>query len=206
MYDTICKLFHLSFQKSRQITQTMIVIFIFSVLFPNEVLKVINILFSKIQLIMPSSFTELLFKLQFTKEDFCTVYGFLLSLYAIAAFLDVLNQFLLGYIRFIIHSAGTILFDINAIILLFVLIYNTTHIPGIGLTSAVPKSPYFFFVVISTYFFLISFALTFCNPFRLIWLRINNPDTPKKQKLFFNIIFWIVICILIIKILDIFFR
>lgn len=185
----------------KKLPQTMIIIFIFTSLFPREFLNIINILTQKIKIIFPKSFLYILTNLHFSQEDLLEIWAFLVVIYVLTIILTVLNQLLKGYIYITIGSGGDILFETNSIIFLGILIHNNLYYPKIKLDSIHFTAFYSFFVYCSVITFIFIFFITYINFFQL-YQKINDSELSHKSKILWNIVLLIALLCIYSKIVH----
>lgn len=199
MSTIIDKIINLVTKETKKIPQVMIIILIFSALFPNEAERVIDILSTKSQIFLPESFTRLLTKLQPSQEDLLVLCTSLLIINAITSILTIINQVLEGYRYISLADSSKTLFEVNTIIFLSILIYNSIYTPRIEFPSVYISGFYLYAVQMSFILFIVTFFITYCNDIIVIYRKINNSNSSHK-KLILKIIFWFVISCLLFKI------
>lgn len=183
----------------------MIIIFIFTTLFPLEFLNIINIFTQKIKIIFPKSFLYILTNLHFSQKDLLKIWAFLVIIYFLTIILTVLNQLLKGYIYIKIGSGVDILFEMNSIIFLGILIYNNLYYPGIKLDSIHFSAFYSSFVYCSVITFIFIFFITYTN-FIQLYQKINDSELSHKSKILWNIVLLIALLCIYSKIVHSLFR
>lgn len=169
-------------KQKRKIPQAMIIIYIFTIFFPNEAINVKDILIVKIQIILPKSLKEGLTQLNFSSTELLTLWSFLLIIYSFIVIANVIKQILKGQTLIFIDSSGEILFEINSIILLLFLIYSRLY--GFSIKSSFPQFSDFYSVVlvVSEIIFISIFCLTYCSGIFLICQKIKSTILSKNRK------------------------
>ena len=182
----------------------MSIITIFTILLPQEFIKLTEIIINKTRIILPESFTEsfteLLSKLVLSQEEFLTLLASLLALYGITVLLCILRRILAENTSSIIDAIEETLLSIISTLFLSVLLYNSMYPLGISLFSLFLISGHPIFILFSFFLFLIAFSATYFSDVCLIFQRINNSDLSTGPKIIANAIFWIIILWLIDKI------
>lgn len=84
-------------QQLRKIPQVMMIISIFTLIFPNEAIEVKNILINKGSLLLPTPLVKYFAKLQISHEELLSLWFFFLVIFTITLFLDFLRQILLDH-------------------------------------------------------------------------------------------------------------
>lgn len=114
-------------QQLRKIPQVMMIISIFTLIFPNEAIEVKNILINKGSLLLPTPLVKYFAKLQISHEELLSLWFFFLVIFTITLFLDFLRQILLDHTILTISWGNEILLEINSIFFLGILIYNSLY-------------------------------------------------------------------------------
>ncbi|CUX28007.1 MULTISPECIES: hypothetical protein [Clostridia] len=177
----INKIFDIFAQEKQRLPHALIVIFIFSYLFPSESLKIVLIISSKIQLLIPKAFVNLFIKLHLSHADLLALWAFLLVIFAITVVLDFAGQILSGKKELILHQGSQFLMEVNSVIFLSILIYNTINDPGIRIHLNA-FDPYAFLVTTSAFIFFFIFFTTYCEGFIMICQNIVASDLSDKIK------------------------
>ena len=102
-------------QQLRKIPQVMMIISIFTLIFPNEAIEVKNILINKGSLLLPTPLVKYFAKLQISHEELLSLWFFFLVIFTITLFLDFLRQILLDHTILTISWGNEILIEINSI-------------------------------------------------------------------------------------------
>lgn len=160
----------------------MIIIYIFTIFFPNEAINVKDIFMGKIQIILPTSLMERLAQLHFSSTELLTLWSFLLIINFFVVIADVVKQILKEQTLIFINPSGETLFEINSIIFLAMLIY--TRLYGFRLKSSFPQFSdiYIYILAISGFMFILLFCLTYCFSIIQICRKIKSSLLSKKRK------------------------
>lgn len=183
MSTIINKIIDSLIKQKRKIPQAMMIVYVFTILFPSEAIKVIEILNSKIQIVLPKSLKELLVQLQFSQKELLTIWAFLLVIYAFVVIANVLKQILKGQTSIYIDSSSELLFEINSIIFLSLLIY--TKLYGFRIEDSIPQFSdfYSFTLGISLLLFIFIFVLLCCIDIIFLCKKIITAFLFKMLKL-----------------------
>lgn len=182
MSTIINKCMDLLTKEVRKLPKILMIILIFAMLFPQKAIDIKNILFNKIHDILPNFLMELYTKLYISHKDLLNIWGFLLIVFAITFFLDMLHQWINDRSYIIINRSSTILFEINTVILLLVLIYKILYAPGIVIPSDPPIGMYGIFILFSISLFVLTFAISYGSDFILLFQKIGDSDLSAKKK------------------------
>lgn len=194
MSKIIDKILDILTKKTGKIPQALIIIFIFTAIFPNEAIKISNIINIKVQSLLPESFIVTLQKLYLSQSELLTFWAFLLILFMLTVLINFINQMLLGCKRLTITSGGEILFEINSVIFLSILIYNMLYSPGIKIPSDPNTDLYSLAVATSATMFSLIFFITYGSIFGFLWQKIDNLHCSSYVKMTLYIFYMLFIC------------
>lgn len=194
MSKIIDKILDILTKKTGKIPQALIIIFIFTAIFPNEAIKISNIINIKVQSLLPESFIVTLQKLYLSQSELLTFWAFLLILFMLTVLINCINQMLLGCRCLTITSGGEILFEINSVIFLSILIYNMLYSPGIKIPSDPNTDLYSLAVATSATMFSFIFFITYGSIFGILWQKIDNLHCSSYIKMTLYIFYMLFIC------------
>ena len=182
MSNIINKAIDILIKQRRKIPQAMLIIYIFTIFFPNEAIYVKDILMVKIQIILPTALKERLIQLRFSLTELLILWSFLLIVYLFVVISNVVKQILKGQTLIFIDSSGQTLFEINSIILLSLLIYHRLYEFKIENSFPQFSAFYSYTLVISGIIFISIFCLTYCSGIFLICQKIKSAILFKNRK------------------------
>lgn len=200
MSAIIDKTVELFAKHSKRLPQSMIIIYIYCVLFPQEAVELKNLLVSKIQIILPEAFMELFVRLHFTHNEIFLIWSFLLIIYAVTIVLDITNQLLRGRTFITIGPRETVLLQLNSFFFLSILIYNSLYHAEVRLSPSTFNGLYSFLLLFSILLFALTFFAAYCTGFMLVFKVINEPELSLIRRIIFNIIYWAAVAWILNKI------
>jgi len=187
-------------KQAKRIPYALIILFLFTLLFPTAATDIKKILISKTKILLPESSIEFIKKIQLSQEELLNIWLFLLTLFAFIIILDIAKQLLEEKSYIIIGSGGEFLLTINSIIFLLTLIQNKTSRNKMTLLFE-PITVYKGFAFISFLIFILFFAITYFGIIGLVFSKIQESEIKFKFKIIYGIIFLLLIYWLITSIL-----
>lgn len=190
----------------RKIPYIMMVLFIFTFMFPTEANIVKNLLITKGKLLLPESFGIYFAKLQISFEDLLFLWFFFLVLFLITFLLDLISNILREETRYNMNLGTEILLEINSIFLLSILIYNTLYDPGIRLSQVFLSQGYWTTLLFSGFLFVLAFFFNYCSNVIRLYIKIIESHISTKSKLILSLLPSIFFTVIASKIVAILFR
>lgn len=182
MSNIINKAIDILIKQGRKLPQAMIIIYIFTICFPDEAIYVKDLLMVKIQILLPTALKERLIQLRFSLTELLMLWSFLLIIYLFVVIANVIKQILKGQTLIFIDSSGETLLEINSIILLLLLIYSRLY--GFSIKSSFPQFSAFYscILIVSGITFISIFCLTYCSGILLICQKIKSAISSRNRK------------------------
>ena len=192
-------------QQLRKIPQVMMIISIFTLIFPNEAIEVKNILINKGSLLLPTPLVKYFANCNFTWGTIISLVLFLGDIYNYTFFRFLKTNTIRSH-YFNYKLGNEILLEINSIFFLGILIYNSLYNPGIKLSVMFRSLPYICALLLSSAIFVCLFCLTYCGDLILLYKKITVSHISNKKKVLLSLIFLIATVLIASKILTILFR
>ena len=165
MQSFINKILDLFTIKPRKLTQFLIILFTFTLLFQNQAISLYELITDKLHILFADSFIDTLNNIHLSNDEVLTIWSFLLYLFIITVILDSINQLLHNDTPITLGSGADFLFEANSIFLLLIMIYNRINVPGITLPFNKPDNVYFVLFIYFLFMFVFIFLATyFYNP------------------------------------------
>lgn len=174
--------------KPRKITQFLIILFTFTLLFQKQAISLYELITGKLHIIFADSFIDTLSKIHLSNDEVITIWSFILYLFIITVILDSINQLLHNDTPIILGSGADFLLEVNSILLLLIAIYNQINEPKITLPFS--KSDSLYLVIFQCLLILyigIFCATYFYNPFS-IYSKIQNKRLAFTYQVALNIL------------------
>lgn len=206
MPTVIVKFFDLLANQARKIPYVMMILFIFTFMFPTEANIVKNLLITKGKLLLPESFGVYFAKLQLSYENILHLWFFFLVLFLITFLLDLISNLLREETHYNMNWWTEILLEINSIFLLGILIYNTLYAPGIRLSQMFLSTSYMSALLFSGTVFGFAFFCIYCSDIMQLYIIINKSRISTKTKYLWFLILSVAIIVMVSKIANILFR